>query len=150
MKRVVIVGRGAAGKSTLARQLAERTGLRLVELDKVFWPADLTPKPKDEWAAVQREIFTEPGWIADGDLGPYDVIEVRLGAADTVIFLDFSVFRCAWRALRRSRERSDFWRWLITYSRREMLATIRRYAPDAELHVLRGPRAVGRFLATLD
>jgi hypothetical protein len=27
----------------------------------------------------------------DGDLGPYDAIEVRLRAADTIIFLDFSI-----------------------------------------------------------
>ena len=36
----------------------------------------------------------------DGDLGPYDVLDVRLQAADTVVFLDFSPLRCAWRALR--------------------------------------------------
>jgi len=27
-------------------------------------------------------------WIMDRQLGPYNVVEVRLGAADTVIFLD--------------------------------------------------------------
>ena len=35
----------------------------------------------------------------DGDLGPYDVLDVRLQAADTVVFLDFSPARCAWRVL---------------------------------------------------
>jgi hypothetical protein len=50
----------------------------------------------------------------DGDLGPYDLINVRLQAADTVVFLGFSPLRCAWRAIRRSRERADFWRWLLT------------------------------------
>lgn len=54
----------------------------------------------------------------DGDLGPYDVIDVRLQAADTIVFLDFSPARCAWRAIRRSRERPDFWWWLLTYRRR--------------------------------
>ena len=51
----------------------------------------------------------------DGDFGPYDLIEVRLRAADAVVFLDFSSLRCAWRAIRRSRDRADFWRWLLTY-----------------------------------
>ncbi len=37
MKRVVILGRGASGKSTLARLLGEITGLPVIELDKVFW-----------------------------------------------------------------------------------------------------------------
>jgi adenylate kinase family enzyme len=37
MKRVVIIGPGASGKSTLARQLGEIAELRVVELDKIFW-----------------------------------------------------------------------------------------------------------------
>jgi len=37
MKRVVIIGPGASGKSTLAGQLGEIAGLRVVELDKIFW-----------------------------------------------------------------------------------------------------------------
>jgi hypothetical protein len=47
-------------------------------------------------------------WIMDRDLGPYNVVEVRLGAADTVYFPGLSIVRCARRAVRRSRERFDF------------------------------------------
>jgi hypothetical protein len=50
----------------------------------------------------------------DGDLGSYDVVDVRLRVADTIVFLDFSRLRCAWRAFRRLRERADFWHWLRT------------------------------------
>jgi hypothetical protein len=86
----------------------------------------------------------------DGDLGPYDVIDVRLQAADTVVFLDFSALRCAWRAIRRSRERADFWRWLFSYRHRSrplLRQAIAAHAGDAGIHVLRTPRAVRRFLA---
>ena len=41
-----------------------------------------------------------------------------LPRADTVLILDFSLTRCAWRALRRSRERADFWWWLLTWRHR--------------------------------
>jgi hypothetical protein len=58
--------------------------------------------PRDQWAAVQRELISQQTWIMDGDLGPYDVIDVRLRAADTVVFLDFPPLRCARRAVRRS------------------------------------------------
>ena len=37
MKRVVIFGPGASGKSTLAVRLGEITGLPVIELDKIFW-----------------------------------------------------------------------------------------------------------------
>jgi hypothetical protein len=66
-------------------------------------------------------LIQEDGWIMDGGLGPYDAAEVRLRAADTVIFLDFSLVRCAWRALRRSRECADFWLWLLQYRNQSRL-----------------------------
>lgn len=149
MRRIVIIGRGGSGKSTLARTLGATTGVPVLELDKRFWRTGLTPTPPDQWAAIQAELSGGPQWIMDGDLGPYDVIEIRLARADTVVFLDFGLARCAWRALRRSRENRDFWRWLITYRRRErprLLAAIRAHAPTATLHVLRNPSGVARFL----
>jgi adenylate kinase family enzyme len=91
MKRVVILGPGASGKSTLAFQLGQITGLRLIELDKIFWRPGLVATPRDEWEKVQRIFIDENGWIADGDLGPYDSVEVRLRAADTIIFFGFLV-----------------------------------------------------------
>ncbi|HEY1574351.1 MAG TPA: hypothetical protein VGG05_23645 [Pseudonocardiaceae bacterium] len=122
----------------------------MVELDKHFWQADLTPLTHERWATRQRALTDQPEWIMDGDLGPYDVLDVRLGAADTVLLLDFALRRCAWRALRRARERADFWWWLITYRRRSLPEVRRRIvATDADLWVFRGPRAVAAFLRTL-
>src|SRR5712692_7323271 len=150
MKRVVIIGRGASGKSTLAVCLGEITGLPVIELDKIFWRPGLAATPRDQWVVVQERLVAEEGWIMDGDLGPYDAVEVRLRAADTIIFLDFSLVRCAWRAVRRSCERGDFWRWLLAYghqSRPILRAAIANHAPNAVLHVFRGPKALGRFVA---
>ena len=91
MKRVVVLGRGASGKSTLARQLSELTVLPLIELDKFFWRAGLLATPRDESVSLQEKLVATEGWIMDGDLGPYDAVEVRLRAADTIILLDFSL-----------------------------------------------------------
>ena len=65
-------------------------------------------------------------------------------AADTIILLDFALVRCAWRALRRGRERSDFWRCLIRYRSRSLplfTQEISKFAPHAELHLIRNPEA---------
>jgi len=131
VKRVVIVGPGAAGKSTLAANLGEITGLPVIELDKLFWRPGLVATPRDRWAAIQHELVTQDLWIMDG-LGPYDVIDVRLRAADTIVFLDFSSVRCAWRAIRRSRERADFWRWLWTIAARVGHRSCRRSPPTPQ------------------
>ena len=98
MNRVVVLGRGGAGKSALAARLGVLTGLPVIELDKHFWSSDLTPLPMDQWKALQRNLISAERWILDGDLWPYDAPEVRLSAADTVVVLDFALWRCAWRA----------------------------------------------------
>lgn len=149
MRRVVIIGRGASGKSTLAVQLSDIMALPVIELDKIFWRPGLAVTPRDQWVAMQHELIAGERWIIDGDLGPYDVVDVRLRAADTVIFLDFSLVRCAGRAIRRSWERADFWRWLLAYRRQSLprlMKAIASHAPRANLHVLRNPRELRRFL----
>ena len=150
MRRVVILGRGAAGKSELAARMGEITGLPVIELDRLFWRPGLTATPRADWAELQRGLASGVSWIMDGDLGPYDEPGVRLAAADTVVILDFSLPRCAWRALRRSRERADFWRWLIGYRRRSLPLIVREiasHAGSADVRVLKRPRAVRVFLA---
>jgi adenylate kinase family enzyme len=150
MRRVVVLGRGGAGKSAFAARLGAALDLPVVELDKHFWAPDLTPATPERWATTQRELVSGERWILDGDLGPYDDLPVRLRAADTVIVLDFPLLLCVWRALRRSRENLVFWRWVVGYRRRALptvMAAIAEHAGDAEVHVLRGPRAVEHFLA---
>ncbi|MCU1294166.1 MAG: hypothetical protein JWP08_3016 [Bryobacterales bacterium] len=146
---MVILGPGASGKSTLAIHLSEITGLPVIELDKVFWRPGLAATPRDQWAKMQERFVEESRWIIDGDLGPYDAVEVRLHAADTIIFLDFSLLRCAWRAIRRSRERADFWLWLLRYRRQSrpfLMEAIAKYAAHATLHVISNPQALRRFV----
>ena len=153
MKRVVILGRGGSGKSTLAVKLGEIAGLPVIELDKLFWQPGLEAMPHAEWVKTQQRLVEQENWIIDGDLGHHDAVEVRLPAADTIILLDFALLRCAWRALRRGRERSDFWQWLITYRRRSvpvLMQAIRKFAPHAELHLIRNPKELGRFVAGLE
>lgn len=153
VKRVIIVGPGAAGKSTLAVRLGEMTGLPVIELDKHFWRPGLAVTSRGQWAAIQRQLAARETWIMDGDLGPYDALDVRMRAADTIVYLDFSPVRCAWRAIRRAPERADFWRWLLSYRRRSrplIRQAIATHAADADIHVLRTPRAVRRFLMTMN
>ncbi|WP_052372187.1 adenylate kinase [Amycolatopsis taiwanensis] len=149
MRKVVVLGRGGAGKSTLAARLGAAPALPVIELDEHFWTPGLTPAPKDRWAAIQRRLTSGERWILDGDLGPYDVLSVRLQAADAVIVLDFPLWRCVWRTLHRSRENLAFWRWLVTYRRRSLptiMTAIAEHAGHAKLFLLRNPNAVEQLL----
>ncbi len=150
MKRVVILGRGGAGKSTAATQLGKITQIPVIELDKYFWQPGLLPTPIDEWKQVQHNLTARSQWIMDGDLGKYDVLGIRLRAADTVLVLDFSLTRCFLRAVQRSPERGNFWWWLFTWrwlSRPKVMKAIDAYATKADVHILRTPKALEKFLS---
>jgi adenylate kinase family enzyme len=149
VQRVVVVGRGGAGKSTFARELGAASGLPVIELDKEFWNADLEPLRKDVWAQRQARLAASPRWIMDGDLGPYDDLAPRLRRADTVVVLDLPLWRCAWRAWRRGPERRDFWAWTLRWrrvSKPALLRAVAEHAPAAELVVLRSPASVRAWL----
>jgi hypothetical protein len=153
MRRVVILGRGGAGKSVMARQLGALTGLPVTELDTLFWQDGATAADPAQWRRRQYGLVRRDAWILDGDLGPYDTaLGDRLRAADTIIVLNYSIPRCAWRTLRRGRERADYWQWMRTYRRQSLpgiMRAIRRDAPRARLHVLRRPSMARRLLAQL-
>jgi adenylate kinase family enzyme len=150
VRRVVILGRGGAGKSVLARHLGVVTGLPVVELDALFWQPGPAAANPAEWAARQRELVSRGAWILDGDLGPHDgALGARLRAADTVIVLDFSFWRCAWRSVRRGRERAAYWRWVWAYRRRSLpkvMHAIAVNAPHAKVYMLRNPAMARRFV----
>ena len=79
MRRVVILGRGGAGKSVLARQLSGLTGIPAIELDGLFWQPGAEPTPAQVWVVRHRELIAGERWIIDGDLGPYDALPSRRG-----------------------------------------------------------------------
>ena len=132
--------------------MSEASGIQCVELDGVFWSADLQPTPPDQWVIVQQGLTQGESWILEGDVGPHDVVETRLNRADTIVVFDVPTWRCAWRAIRRSRERFDFWRWLLAWRRHyrpRLIEAIETYAARARLFVVRDDTDVQRTIAEL-
>ena len=111
MQRVVVFGTTGSGKSRLAERLAERTGLRVIELDRLYWGRDWQPAPLELFRhRVEREI-RDGGWIVVGIYG--QVRDLTWKAADTLIWLDLPFPLVFWRLLRRtiwrSITREDLW-----------------------------------------
>ena len=163
MRRVAIVGCGGSGRSTVERELGRRTGLPVVHLDPLFWSSDWQPCPPEEWEAFQRRLVAQERWIIDGNYG--GTMELRLAAADTVVFLDLPTQVCLRRAsLRRLRSsfgvpRPDlgvrdrlsleFLRWIAAYRRTRRPEILRRLAAlpnEKRAVILRNDREIRAFL----
>ena len=88
MERIMIIGSGGSGKTTLARQLGEKTGLPVVHLDQIFWsPGNWKHLEREEFDALLQKELEKPQWILDGNYNR--TLEPRLERCDTVIYLDF-------------------------------------------------------------
>lgn len=99
MKRIAIIGPGGAGKSTLARQIGEQLGLPVLHLDAHYWHEGWTETPKEVWEQVMHEIVKDEAWVMDGNYG--GTMDIRLAAADTILFLDLPPLLCLVRVARR-------------------------------------------------
>jgi adenylate kinase family enzyme len=149
MKKIVLLGRGGSGKSTVARKFGEVLNIPVIELDRHFWQPGLIPLSKNEWISKQKKLTGNDSWIMDGDLGKYDVLSERLKFADTIIILDFPLWACFFRALRRSRERIDFWWWLFTWRLLELpkiIKIVKEYAPTSRLIMLKNQKELDGFI----
>ena len=91
MKRVAVFGNAGGGQSTLARNLAELTGLPLYVIDMIQFRAggDEVPRevPHDEYLKAHAELISREEWIIDG-FGSVASAWERFAAADTLIHVD--------------------------------------------------------------
>lgn len=168
MKRVAIIGVAGSGKSWLAARLGEVLDLPVYHLDRLFWRPGWEQTPKDEWRALQEELVEEPVWIIDGNYG--GTLDIRLGACDTVIWLDLPTCVClvsvVWRFLTyRSRTRPDlspgcpeqldweFLRWIATFRKQRrprILRSLSELSLTKQVVHLTTRRGVRRWLVQVE
>lgn len=99
MRKVAVIGSAGSGKSTLSRQLGEIAGIEVIHLDRLYWRKGWIEPPKEEWDALIEKLIHKDSWIMDGHYGR--TMDIRMAAADTVIFLDLPRILCVYRAIKR-------------------------------------------------
>lgn len=167
MERIIIIGCGGAGKSTLARQLGEKLGLPVVHLDQIWWaPGNWQHREREEFDRLLMVEAEKPQWILDGNYNR--TMKMRLSKCDTVIYLDFSRWVClrSWigRVIKNwGHARSDMaqgcnewfdpemagWIWNFNKNHREDYYRLLNEAEGVETIVLKNRRMVKRFLYSL-
>lgn len=114
MRFINVVGTTGSGKSTFARQLAEKLNLTYIEMDNLFWKDDWQESTDEEFFAKLRHAMdkVEQGWVIDGNYSR--TMPVKLEKIDTIIWLDYpfsvNVYRLVQRTLSRVISQKPLWR----------------------------------------
>lgn len=91
MRKVAVFGNAGGGKSTLARKLADLTGLPLYLLDMIKYPAGGAEVPHEEYLRAHDELLAREAWIIDG-FGCVKSAWERFASADTLVYIDLPLF----------------------------------------------------------
>lgn len=91
-RKVLIVGCGGAGKSTLAVEMGKRFGLPIVHLDKLWWLPHWQNRSEQEFDEMLTAELTKDDWIMEGNY--FRTFQMRLKYADFCIFLDYDTELC--------------------------------------------------------
>lgn len=110
-RRVHVVGTSGSGKTTVARAIADKLGIRHIELDAINWQPGWTELPKDQFYERVREETKHGDWTIDGNYSA--VREIIWDRVDTIVWLDMPfipVFlRIVWRTIRRILTQEELW-----------------------------------------
>lgn len=121
MRRIAVIGNAGGGKTALSRLLGDMLALPVYHVDSIQYRPGWERTPLPECDRRLDELAAEKHWVIDG-FGSDDVIERRMRAADTVVFVDFPLVIHYWWACKRQ------WR-----SRRQQRAELPEDCPEFTL-----------------
>jgi len=127
VRRVSVVGNSGSGKTTFARELANKLGVPYLELDAVFHQPGWSQLAMEEFRDRVARVIAEPGWVIDGNYSAVrDLVWQR---ADTVVWLDIPravvMRRLVRRTVTRLLTRRELWN-----GNRERWSNLFRRDPD--------------------
>ena len=107
MSKVAVFGNAGGGKSTLARGLAEATGLPLHVIDIIQFAGRYRPDATDggkiphaDYLRIHADLISRDRWIIDG----FESVALaweRFAAADTLVYVDLPVLTHYWFVTKR-------------------------------------------------
>lgn len=103
-KRIVVIGTTSSGKSTLAKQIAEKFNLNFIELDALYWEEKWTPAPILKFWERVENVVKEENWVIAGNYS--SIRHIIWARAEVIIWLDYPFHIVFWRLIRRTIHRT--------------------------------------------
>jgi adenylate kinase family enzyme len=101
-RRVAVIGRAGAGKTTIAQQIGQELGLRVVHLDRLAWDPGWQPVAEAMFESRQAEAVADDAWVIDGGYLSSPGWPERVRRADLVVLVEAPLGICLARIIRRS------------------------------------------------
>ncbi len=104
-KRILLYGVTGSGKTTLARQIGEVTGLPWHSVDdEIGWLPGWVERPREEQRELASRIASSEDWVLDTAYGYWR--DVVLGRTELIVALDYPRYVSLGRLLRRTMRRA--------------------------------------------
>lgn len=103
MKKIIVIGTSASGKTTLATRLAGQFKLKLIDLDEYFWLENWTTKSKEDFHQSIRDAIASKYWVVSGNYN--STFHLTWPEADTIIWLNYPDWLIYWRFIKRTFDR---------------------------------------------
>ena len=100
MKKIAVFGKPGSGKSTLSKNLASATGIKLHALDSIVYKKNGDLVDRKTYDKKHETILSSDSWIIDG-FGPVESFNKRLEIADTLIYIELPYVISYWLVTKR-------------------------------------------------
>ncbi len=101
--KILIIGNGGTGKSTLAQKMGAELNIPITYLDLIMWDKNWDRLPEREFIKRLDKITPAKDWIIEG-WGYHSTLAQRIEKADVIIYLQYPLEFCLKSVLERNKK----------------------------------------------
>ena len=102
--KIYIIGTSCSGKTTLARNIAEKLNITHIELDQLWWLPNWQEREREEFREiVEAKLTSEENWVIDGNYRR--IRDMIIPRVDHIIWLNLPFYLVFSRSITRTIKR---------------------------------------------
>jgi adenylate kinase family enzyme len=112
LKKIIVVGTTASGKSTFSKELAAKLNYSYISLDFLFWKPNWQESTDEEFFEKVKKAVEVENWVLDGNYGRTN--HLTWCHSDAVVWIDMpfwlNLYQNVSRSVRRAIKREELWK----------------------------------------